>query len=804
MGKKTWIALAIIIGSLLLIIAFIPNILSTSSGKALVERIISKKLGGKVDIDDVHLTWSGPQTFKGVSYVKKTLTISCESVISDSSLFTENHTALVENGKITHKQDHHPETTLLVTTATLKRGAISMTGSSTYGGHKGDFEINCTFSETKTGIIEQIKCDGVLDNVPVAPIDALIFLEKPKWQGAFENIVGAIIHGHFDLTYGPQTFACHTDLHTPNLALMLNTIPDGDKIALTPTSKITWHLGKEKLPHIDSDLTLEITGKDLELTPSDKKWSLASLSGDVIANLTPITVDDGIHLNGTTLTLSTKEGTSSLFATLGTRIAYGKTAAAPFHASLTLADVFDPLLSIRSHTFFQNVNISTTQFPLPLIDTLLQNGGLYTKYFGSTLNFSFEPHKTNGKELIYCHIHTPRLTIDDMNFHIEELARLKKPVRFSYAPPQNLGNGTTIGNTDGTLSELAFPLSPWGGNLKSTFFKTDINPAYCTYDEKDLSLSVQNPTISLTGNGFKHIEGKSTFTLNISAAKPIVQNLLGPTVRCSCDSIFDLSNFESISAPRLDIKMINSRLDAHFDGAMKDNFKTYLIESPFQVNLQPPSPVVNTLLAKDNKEINYLMPAPLSIVFEPTLFTLHAPEIASLSINADLTLPELQVTDKQNKLLYTIVNTKGKCTTTEQSKTASFTGYSEIIDGENVAGKLNIDFSTTDYTSLDFDKINLTGTLTCQKFSSKAADHLLGISPFFLPLAGDHFNLKTTFYQTHPAYDFNVNFDSFRLFLSGHFVNDETFHLFSPSTPCKISGELNAKGFETLLSRIGD
>ena len=793
MGKKVGITIGVIVGMLVIIVACIPAFLSSSLGKGIVEGVLSRKVRGDVTIKKVDLSWSGPQKIEGVTVKAKTYSAECQEISSKGSLFASRRTFDLENGAV-----HASDSTITISKGNISQNELFVSGISEYAGNRGDFEIDLSYETRETGIVDTIHCSGALDNVPIGVLDAFATFANPKWEHRLVQTLGPVITGHFDITYGPQTLKSHTDLHTPNLSLLLNTFPEEEKIAITPTSKLTWHFGNEDLPYIENDVTLEVSGKDLLLDPSQSKWSLASLSGSVICNISPASFDQGITLLGTTITLSTKEGTSAVDTTLGTKISYGKTKAAPFYASLEISDIFDPLRSIRSHTFFEHVRISTTQFPMPLLDALTKSDGFYTKYFGPMLNFTFEP---NG-ETIYCHLETPRLSIDDMHFRIEELARLNKPAHFTYDPPQNLGKSFSASDTRGIVNELAFPLSPWGGNLKSSFFKTEINPAYLSYDEKDLSLAIQNPTFSLTGNGFKHIEGKSAFMVNITHANQMVEDLIGPSLQCQCDTIFDLSNFANISAPQFDMLMTSNRMNGRFDGKIKNNFQTFSLESPFELKLQPPSTLVNSLLAKNNSEITYLLPSPIDIVFQPTTFTLKAPDLAALAIDANLSIPELQVTDHNHKLLYTIIDTKSTFITREQNSSATFTGYAEIVEGAVPVGKLHFDLQTGDYTSFDVEKIDFAGTIKAQKFSSQAADHLLGISPFFTSLAGDDFNAVTTLYSTYPAKNFKIDFDSFQLSLSGHFIDDQTFHLASPSEPCKISGELTPSGLDLLLKHF--
>ena len=63
---KTFISLAII---LLVFVFFLPNLISTEIGNRLLNLILEKKTG--IQIESASLSWTGPQIFSGLSYIKE-------------------------------------------------------------------------------------------------------------------------------------------------------------------------------------------------------------------------------------------------------------------------------------------------------------------------------------------------------------------------------------------------------------------------------------------------------------------------------------------------------------------------------------------------------------------------------------------------------------------------------------------------------------------------------------------------------------------------------------------------------------
>lgn len=102
---------SIIICSLLLIFGagFLPKILSTNSGKKLIENYLSQKLKGEISIEKVKFSWMGPQEYHQIKWTEKdqSTQIVLDKMTSSGSLFSilgkEAHFAInsaqLETGK---------------------------------------------------------------------------------------------------------------------------------------------------------------------------------------------------------------------------------------------------------------------------------------------------------------------------------------------------------------------------------------------------------------------------------------------------------------------------------------------------------------------------------------------------------------------------------------------------------------------------------------------------------------------------------------------------------------------------------
>ncbi len=66
---------------------FIPNFFSTSIGKPFFERALSQKIGGKVSVETLHLTWKGPQEFQKVSFSTPQMEGTLETLSSNIPLW---------------------------------------------------------------------------------------------------------------------------------------------------------------------------------------------------------------------------------------------------------------------------------------------------------------------------------------------------------------------------------------------------------------------------------------------------------------------------------------------------------------------------------------------------------------------------------------------------------------------------------------------------------------------------------------------------------------------------------------------
>lgn len=85
MVKKTLIISILI---LILGIGFLPQILSSHVGKGAIEGYLSQKFNGKVSIEQVSLSWWGPQEFKSIRWKKKDTQIYLDKMLSEDSFFT--------------------------------------------------------------------------------------------------------------------------------------------------------------------------------------------------------------------------------------------------------------------------------------------------------------------------------------------------------------------------------------------------------------------------------------------------------------------------------------------------------------------------------------------------------------------------------------------------------------------------------------------------------------------------------------------------------------------------------------------
>ncbi len=71
-----------ILGFLLLFLLFLPQFLSTTVGKPFFERTLSQKIGGKISIQKLRLSWKGPQELQHISFVSPQARGTIETIYS--------------------------------------------------------------------------------------------------------------------------------------------------------------------------------------------------------------------------------------------------------------------------------------------------------------------------------------------------------------------------------------------------------------------------------------------------------------------------------------------------------------------------------------------------------------------------------------------------------------------------------------------------------------------------------------------------------------------------------------------------
>jgi len=165
---RKWLIPSIIV-ILVLLIALLPKLASSSLGKPIFVRAFEEEIHGTVEIGALHLSWFGPQVFQRVTFTTPEVEGSVEELQKNVPLWSLKGIGgfLLKNGSFTFPGAG--EGTIDQVNGQIKNGNFQLTGVTRQGGTSGNIAMQGkVFSKHRFDI------QGEITSLPVAAIDRIL------------------------------------------------------------------------------------------------------------------------------------------------------------------------------------------------------------------------------------------------------------------------------------------------------------------------------------------------------------------------------------------------------------------------------------------------------------------------------------------------------------------------------------------------------------------------------------------------------------------------------------------------------
>lgn len=506
----------------------LPMFLSHAPGKNILTRMVRGRTGVKVEIQNLSLSWFGPQVAKGISGSKpeEELTFTCQEITTDASLW-----GLMFKNEIGHMQviaplvqmskpfQMAPPVAKKIQTASLAaalpevkmgRAAYSLPikgqvvveqGKVTF--NPPDFEpivfddlalsldlpgkeeialkMSCTANQGSLAIkaaashldtpIPDISIQSTISKLPVQGVDQMISVFYPEFRGLFYSAVGPSLdlQCHFQCSQG--NFDLSLDAQSSLLTASIATQSTDDRISLKNPAAVNFNLTPTFLNKI---LAFFPSVQGIALTqPALIKVTLSRLSFPLddwrqmsfqVALSAPPQI--GLSLNGKPVDLSNLNVQCS----------------SPMLREQVLIDAATNLqylgqtgsLSINGNT--KNLTVNGVKFPVDLTGLPLSN------FLGASADFTaLLDLKDNPR--FHLSWNSPLLNLPSLDLALNDSWRLISPAEFSLRLNPKFVQSAPI---QGTIQDIDIP----AGNVQNTHFNVGFSMK---------SLSISNPVpLSLT------------------------------------------------------------------------------------------------------------------------------------------------------------------------------------------------------------------------------------------------------------------------------------------------------------------
>lgn len=795
----------------------LPWFFSTSTGKGILIKIISEKSGFNVEIEDLSLSWLGPQSANKINAQnpKEKITASCQEVTTDASLWS-----LFKND-VGHLKLVVPflQTTRTFTPSNaqapkefLKRDSQNLLWKPNLGS-KGVLQFplkKTTFKPATLAVLPSIEMANI-------PIKGHILVEKGKVE---LNLPG-LEPIHFD------EIALTLDRATKEeVALILNCTTNQQGVLGSIAAKGSASRLNASFPSI----ALQASVTQLPVLGIDQLASIFApkLSGliytaigskiDMQCNLVLAKGNFDLSLNAQSPQMSVRIATKTEGGIISLK------SPATFNFNLT------PALLQKVAKLVPSVQPLILNNPALIEGTLSQFSCTIPTKAEDLLKCSLQA-KMAAQAPLSLKLNGAALALNTLSF-TANTPLLEKEITLSLnsslqteaqtgglaiqgnilAPFSNAPKGTLSVNADKLPTDLiaivsgsSTLLSPFLGptaDVKGTVHFNKANPTlhlswqsqFLNIPSFDLSLSntltLLSPAKFTFGLNPKALSEGQIKLIKTSPFEGILQSLVIPpdikntrieaiinTEKLSFSGAFPL-NISNVEA-MLQIKTLDqilftiksTPLQASLSGAFKPNTSEFVLNKPLSIQYTLDGPSLSTLVPSAPA---LAKPATIQLFIDPFSFPLSKMHMRAMNLKGKLSSPQVALNSQGNVI--TLQDMSVPFQWDAESKTASLQLTSQVQNPSGDAGSMQGQFILSNFlleNGINLNRASIIGSLDLQNLSSKLLDAFYRHAPLSV-IIGPIFSSKMKFQSTIDKQNIAIKWVSPNLNIDSAFVIDNT------------------------------
>lgn len=865
--KKTSRWYVYVMGVLIVLVGFVlalPMFLSSSSGTTLLNSKLSYYLKAQVTIKKLHLGWFSSQYVEGFEYNNP----SSEEFFSFQHLKAEDslwnlllhykahqlvdiqspvlHMKNVKKETATkarsHKKRHqkHSSFVLLAENISIHDAEISLQtpsqsiqfksvdlqlkmsknksfalakGKTYFNDAVGSFNIDTSFSRDAI-----YKANINATNFPICGFDELLHLE-----GLLIEAIGPVLNAEIKcaLTQDECSLSMEllsanfkTSFHTTTLEKSVSLVkPASLSLTLTPSlfQKARDLLGLEKPLCMTRDGILQMTLEALNIPYENQLLNFKHLSykGKILSS--PLAVlfcdkSEPVSINSLNITSSTKDLGSVIDFSMQSSFNYLLKNPSYINTNFKINDLF----STRSCSDF---NIDIVKFPLVFLSTIVAIDPFLIDLLGDAITLK----ASSVHEGYKVYFDSPRLQIPELSISVGDTIAVKQPTNFAYTPsedfiatylPAESIKISRLSPIQGTLESFNFHLKDVA-HLKPNNFnfllKLRSDSIALSFSSCKGLLTLKETSFSIIGDNFDHFSVETETMVTYASEASGYSSFFNEPVKVNTSAIVDLKQPKYLEIPSLECKFENSKVKGLASAAVQDNLTKLVFLKPLEIELIPPSDVMNALIHPSSALMNYVFAFPVKMSCNMSPIYLNQPLIECLAFDAQVGLERFDLMNKASFEEFSFLNTKALMQVNAKKKQFLCNIQSNPVTKGSEGGLAMCQISSKEFNSFDLWKDNTQVTLSCKAIPSSLADTLLGFKEALKIILGSTFESNITIICKESGSFVKSGVLSPNVEFSGEFSVSKT--ALELQTPLELIIKLTEEShgaFEELFGKSGD
>lgn len=831
--KRTWHIYLIVAICLLALFLSLPSLLS-SFGKSAIEKILSKKLDGKVEMEKIQLSWFQTQKIENFDFESNDLvtSLSVETLSYSGSLFdlllknTKNAKTHIKSlvlkteSLAQSKKKSSSSLGVLLTNMQLEDGFISITSSKKELLVLSNLEVKTTpqidgpftfAAQGKTSLNDTIGAfsfKGSLDtknkdvlksgcnldlsakNFPTLLLDTL----SANGEDFFNELFGSLLNLETKIALSKNQCNLNLALQSENFNGSLETkdsktaafLSKPSTVSFTVTPKL-FSTFKKKIKELRFFNLLKPGGVQLVFDSFKIPLSEGGFSYKEIAyqgrlllsslNFTTEKLQNPFAITSLKLAGSSDNFSQQSLFKLQSSLSYFGKNPSSCNGGFTLNS---PFQEKGKGSLVQDIEIDAQKFPTQVVDTLYALDGTLEEVIGESFSIKSTANTLVDKVEYIISFSSPRLQVPNLSTSLGESIYLEKPSDFTYIPSleylnKSLGSSLQLEE----ISPLKGKIESFGlslANLYAKNYKQIVLHGNINADKVKITSPSQKDSFVFEKTVLKLSANNITqIDLNLFTTLDLVvpanqQLVWGKSFTANVDAAINLTDLKNIKIPTLSGRAGSDRTKIIFEGSLDDSLNKLVFTKPVQIEILPSPELLNVVLNKPSDSVTYVPFVPVIGTIHIEPIYLNKPLMQNLAFTADLKLERFDIVNKTWFKEFSIINTKARIEAS--GKTARFSSHltTSATFKDAPAGAFSAKLTSSHFSSFDFLDKELKLELKMEDFSTHFMDTILGFNNKLGDILGHTFDLHLDIFGKDKIYNVSKEFNSAYLYILGDFL----------------------------------